>query len=51
MKKHLEDIHDPLFTPLTADDLRPNVAVAAETQHISILETNNPNPDETFDFG
>jgi len=49
MKKRMERIEDELFAPLTDEDVKH--AVVAATQHISVLETNNPNPDEVFDYG
>ena len=50
VKKKMESIDDPLFTPLD-DDKALAATVAAGTQHISLIDTNNPNPDEVYDFG
>ncbi len=49
MKKKMESIDDVLFAPLAEDEAKRTVVAA--TQHISVIETNNPNPDETYDFG
>ena len=49
MKKRMERIEDRLFAPLADEDVKQ--AVVAATQHISLIETNDPNPDEYYDYG
>jgi hypothetical protein len=50
--KKMENICDALFAPLTSDEeRRATAALPVQTQHASFIETNDPNPDETFDFG
>jgi hypothetical protein len=49
MKKRMERIEDRLFAPLADEDVKQ--AVVAATQHISLIETHDPNPDEYYDYG
>lgn len=50
MKKKMESVDDDLFAPLTEAEAKRSI-VAAATQHISVLFTNDPNPDEVYDYG
>jgi hypothetical protein len=51
--KKMENIGDALFAPLTGEEERRATAalIPVMTQHFSFIETNDPNPDESFDIG
>jgi hypothetical protein len=50
--KKMESIGDALFAPLTdTEERRVAAGAGVITDHISFIETNNPNPDESIDVG
>jgi hypothetical protein len=50
--KKFESIDDRLFVPLAEEDERRNRIVGGEvTGYISLIQTNDPNPDEQIDHG
>jgi hypothetical protein len=46
--KKFESIDDDLFAPLTEEEARRTNG-QEQTGVISVIQTNDPNPDETFD--
>jgi hypothetical protein len=46
--KKFESIDEPLFAPLAAEQQR-RVTAGDQTNVISLIHTNDPNPDETID--
>lgn len=50
--KKFESIDDRLFEPLPEEEgRRAKIVGAAVTGYISLIQTNDPNPDELIDHG